>query len=135
MPLQQSFRHVDLDGTPVDFEHARVRAVWSDDLARVSVINKRVAVVTGRAELSQRVRDGLDAHRRGDLEVAADQLGQARQLAQKSQDAQMLPAAGAGGGHVAGHRLHEYHAATAFVKGAVSPDAHALTQPRAVSGL
>ncbi len=89
-PLPQTFSHIEPDGSTNEFAHVRVRAFWTDDLAEATVINDKVAVVTGRAELARAVQDGLAAHRRGDPDLAIDRLSQARTLAEQVRDDHML---------------------------------------------
>jgi hypothetical protein len=85
-PLTQTFTHVEPDGALSEFTSARIRAFWTDDLAQSTVVNDRVAVVTGKAELAAAVRRGLEAHRLGNPDLAVDQLTLARELAQQYQD-------------------------------------------------
>jgi von Willebrand factor type A domain len=89
-PLPQTFSHTEPDGGTNDFVDARIRALWTDDLAEATVINDKVAVVTGRAELAKAVQDGLAAHQRGDSEVATERLGRAHDLAERIEDSSML---------------------------------------------
>ena len=87
---QQSFSHTEPDGSTNDHAHARVRAFWTDDLAQATVINDKVAAVTGRAELAKAVHDGLAAHQRGDSDLAVDCFSQARTLAEQVHDRHLL---------------------------------------------
>ena len=89
-PLRQTFSHTEPDGTTNDFSNARVRALWTDDPAQATVINDKVAVVTGKAELAKAVQDGLAAHQRGDPNRALDHLSRARQLAEQIEDTNLL---------------------------------------------
>ncbi len=89
-PLEQAFSHTEPDGGTKDFSSARVRAVWTGDLAQATVINDKVAVVTGKAELALAVQDGLAAHQRGDPDLAIDHLGRARELAEQVEDTNLL---------------------------------------------
>ncbi len=61
-----------------------VRAVWTDDEALSTRINKNVAHYTGQAELAQVIQDGLEARKQGDEEIATAKLGRAVALAQES---------------------------------------------------
>jgi hypothetical protein len=88
--LRQSFRHVEPNGVVDEFPAARVRAFWTDDLAQSTVINNKVAEVTGRTELAEAVRDGLAAHRAGDPDLAVAHLSRARMLAERVQDDNVL---------------------------------------------
>jgi len=63
---------------------AQVRAVWTDDEARSTRINRRVAEVMGETELADVIQEGIDAHRAGDLETATNRFGRAVQLASES---------------------------------------------------
>ncbi len=72
------------DGTAEVLGQGLVRAVWTDDLASSTRINPQVAHYTGQAELADSIRDGLEAHRAGDLERASAKLGTAVRLAYAS---------------------------------------------------
>ncbi|MEU5386584.1 vWA domain-containing protein [Kitasatospora cineracea] len=72
------------DGTAEVLGQGLVRAVWTDDLASSTRINPQVAHYTGQAELADSIRDGLEAHRAGDLERAGAKLGAAVRLAYSS---------------------------------------------------
>ncbi|BAJ31241.1 MULTISPECIES: VWA domain-containing protein [Kitasatospora] len=69
------------DGTAEVLGQGLVRAVWTDDLASSTRISPQVAHYTGQAELADSIRDGLEAHRAGDLELASAKLGAAVRLA------------------------------------------------------
>ncbi|MGH3874475.1 MAG: vWA domain-containing protein [Pseudonocardiaceae bacterium] len=88
--LAQAFSHTDPDGSTPDHAHARIRALWTDDLAKATVIDDKVAAVTGRSELAKAVQDGLAAHQRGNSRLAADRLSQARTLAEQVHDHRLL---------------------------------------------
>ncbi|MGH3899311.1 MAG: vWA domain-containing protein [Pseudonocardiaceae bacterium] len=89
-PLEQTFSHTEPDGATIRFSSARVRALWTSDLAQATVINDKVAVVTGKAELAKAVQDGLAAHQRGEPDQAVDHLGRARELAEQVEDTNLL---------------------------------------------
>jgi von Willebrand factor type A domain len=89
-PLEQTFSHTEPDGRPNHFSSARVRALWTGNLAQSTVINDRVAVVTGKAELATAVQEGLAAHQRGEPDQAIDYLGRARELAEQVDDTNLL---------------------------------------------
>jgi hypothetical protein len=61
-----------------------VRAIWTDDEAQSTRINKHVAHYTGQAELAQVIQDGLEARKHGDEDTATAKLGRAVALAQQS---------------------------------------------------
>ncbi len=61
-----------------------VRAIWTEDEALSTRINRDVAHYTGQAELAQAIQDGLEAHKAGDDDTAADRLGRAVALAHES---------------------------------------------------
>ena len=61
-----------------------VRAIWTDDEALSTRINKHVAHYTGQAELAQVIQEGLEARKQGDEETATAKLGRAVALAQQS---------------------------------------------------
>jgi len=61
-----------------------VRAVWTDEEARSTRLNKRVAHYTGAAELASAIQEGLAAREAGDTVTATARLGRAVQLATES---------------------------------------------------
>ncbi|MBX6769361.1 MAG: VWA domain-containing protein, partial [Actinomadura rubrobrunea] len=58
-----------------------VLAEWTDDEARATRINARVAHHTGQQELAEAIQEGLEARRRGDEDTATARLGRAVVLA------------------------------------------------------
>ncbi|CAM3691637.1 vWA domain-containing protein [Smaragdicoccus niigatensis] len=58
-----------------------VRAVWTDDLALSTRINKAVAHYTGQAELASVIAEGLEARKAGDVDTATQRFGRAAQIA------------------------------------------------------
>ena len=73
-----------LNGLETKVAEARILAIWTDDDAKSTKIDRRVAHYTGQAELAQSIQDGLEARDRGDIEVATAKLGQAVKLAHES---------------------------------------------------
>ncbi|MEU4161260.1 VWA domain-containing protein [Actinoplanes sp. NPDC026670] len=69
-----------------DTEHARglIRAVWTDDTALSTRINRQVAHYTGQAELADAIQAGLAAREAGDDRTATIKFGRAAQLAHAS---------------------------------------------------
>ena len=63
---------------------ARILAVWTDDEAKSTKINRVVAHYTGQAELARSIQDGMDAKQRGEVGRATTLLGRAVQLAESS---------------------------------------------------
>ncbi|MBD2777411.1 vWA domain-containing protein [Iningainema tapete] len=63
---------------------ARILAIWTDDDAKSTKIDRRVAHYTGQAELAQSIQEGLEARDRGSIELATAKLGRAVQLAHES---------------------------------------------------
>ncbi|WP_018655242.1 vWA domain-containing protein [Actinomadura flavalba] len=63
---------------------ANVLAAWTDDEARSTRINARVAHYTGQAELADAIQQGLQARKDGDLDAATARLGRAVQLADEA---------------------------------------------------
>jgi hypothetical protein len=63
---------------------ALVRAVWTDDVALSTRINRQVAHYTGQAELAAVIAEGLEARKAGDDRTATVKLGRAAQLAAAS---------------------------------------------------
>jgi hypothetical protein len=61
-----------------------VRAIWTDDEAMSTRINRHVAHYTGQAELAQAIQDGLAARKTGDDAAAVASLGRAAALAHES---------------------------------------------------
>lgn len=61
-----------------------VRAVWTEDNALSTRINKSVAHYTGQAELADVIAEGLEARTAGDEETATMKFGRAAQLAAAS---------------------------------------------------
>jgi hypothetical protein len=59
----------------------RIFAVWTDDTALSTKINREVAHYTGQAELAAAIQEGLEARKAGDVETATAKLGRAVQLA------------------------------------------------------
>ncbi|MEU6033804.1 VWA domain-containing protein [Actinomadura sp. NPDC047616] len=60
-----------------------VLAEWTDDEAKSTRINARVAHHTGQQELAEAIQEGLEARRKGDEDTATARLGRAVVLAQK----------------------------------------------------
>jgi len=69
---------------PQVFGLGLVRAVWTEDEALSTRINRHVAHYTGQAELAQAIQDGLEARKAGDEDTAAARLGRAVALAHES---------------------------------------------------
>jgi hypothetical protein len=63
-------------GTP-----AMLRAVWTDDIALSTRIDRSVAHYTGQAELADAIQEGVRARHAGDTATATRRLGRAVQLA------------------------------------------------------
>ncbi len=63
---------------------ARILAVWTDDEAKSTKIDRVVAHYTGQAELAQSIHDGLEARARGDEDRATALLGRAVKIAHDS---------------------------------------------------
>ena len=61
-----------------------VRAVWTDNAALSTRINRQVAHYTGQAELADVIQAGLEARKAGDEHTATLKLGRAAQLAHES---------------------------------------------------
>jgi VWA domain-containing protein len=59
----------------------RILAVWTEDTALSTRINREVAHYTGQAELASAIQEGLEARKAGDVETATAKLGRAVQLA------------------------------------------------------
>jgi len=61
-----------------------IRAIWTEDEALSTRMNRHVAHYTGQAELARAVQDGLEARKAGDQDTATARLGQAVALAHES---------------------------------------------------
>jgi hypothetical protein len=61
-----------------------IKAIWTDDQALSTCINREVAHFTGQAELADAIREGLEARKAGDEPTATFKLGRAVQLAAES---------------------------------------------------
>ncbi|HEX6450770.1 MAG TPA: VWA domain-containing protein [Trebonia sp.] len=61
-----------------------VRVTWTEDEELSTRISAGVAHYTGQAELADAIADGLEAHKRGDEEVATARLGKAVRLAHEA---------------------------------------------------
>jgi hypothetical protein len=68
-----------VDGEPSG--QALVKAIWTDDTARSTRINRQVAHYTGQAELADAIQAGLEARKVGDIDTATAKLGRAVQIA------------------------------------------------------
>jgi hypothetical protein len=75
------------DGTSEVLSQGLVKAVWTDDIAASTKISPQVAHYTGQADLASAIREGMEAHRRGDVDNATSKLGKAVQLAHESGNA------------------------------------------------
>jgi len=62
----------------------KMLAIWTDDEALSTQINKRVAHFTGQEELAQAIQEGLEARKKGDRDTAEAKLGRAVALAYQS---------------------------------------------------
>jgi hypothetical protein len=69
---------------------ALVRAIWTDDTARSTRINRQVAEALGDAELADAIQEGIDALRDGDDSTATDRLGRAVQLADEADNEEVI---------------------------------------------
>ncbi|GAA2509041.1 vWA domain-containing protein [Winogradskya humida] len=63
---------------------ALVRAVWTEDSALSTRINRQVAHYTGQAELADAIQAGIEARKNGDDHTATMKFGRAAQLAHES---------------------------------------------------
>ena len=69
---------------------ALVRAVWTDDVAKSTRMNKRVAEAAGEGVLAEVIQEGVDAHHAGDVETATNRFGRAVRLASESGNEEAL---------------------------------------------
>jgi hypothetical protein len=75
---------IDGSGNAETLGQGLVRAVWTDDAALSTKMNRQVAHYTGQAELADAIQEGLEARKNGDYETATAKLGRAVQLAAES---------------------------------------------------
>lgn len=73
-----------VNGVENKVAEARILAIWTDDDAKSTKIDRQVAHYTGQAELAQSIQEGLEARAKGDIEVATAKLGKAVKLAHDS---------------------------------------------------
>ncbi|NEU71976.1 VWA domain-containing protein [Hassallia byssoidea VB512170] len=71
-------------GVETKIVEARILATWTDDDAKSTKIDRRVAHYTGQAELAQSIQEGLEARAKGNIEIATAKLGKAVKLAHES---------------------------------------------------
>ncbi|HEV7651609.1 MAG TPA: VWA domain-containing protein [Actinophytocola sp.] len=69
------------DGADTVVGKGNILAVWTEDTALSTRINREVAHYTGQAELADAIQEGLEARKSGDVETATAKLGRAVQLA------------------------------------------------------
>jgi hypothetical protein len=69
------------DASERELAMGNVLAEWTDDEAKSTRINARVAHHTGQSELADAIQEGLEARREGDEERATARLGRAVALA------------------------------------------------------
>ncbi|MBE9228836.1 VWA domain-containing protein [Phormidium sp. LEGE 05292] len=73
-----------LNGVETKITEAKILAIWTDEEAKSTKIDRRVAHYTGQAELAHSIQEGLEARAQGNFEVATAKLGKAVQLAHQS---------------------------------------------------
>ncbi len=73
-----------VNGVETKVAEARILVTWTDDDAKSTKIDKRVAHYTGQAELAQNIQEGLEARAQGNIEVATAKLGKAVKIAHNS---------------------------------------------------
>jgi len=71
-------------GNETKVAEARILAIWTDDEAKSTRIERHVAHYTGQADLAQSIQDGLEARVRGDSDKATALLGKAVKIAHES---------------------------------------------------
>jgi len=69
---------------PTSIGQGLVRAIWTDDEALSTRINRHIAHYTGQTELAKAIQDGLEARKAGDDDKAVAKLGRAVALAHGS---------------------------------------------------
>jgi von Willebrand factor type A C-terminal domain/von Willebrand factor type A domain len=73
-----------IDGVETKITEARILATWTDDEAKSTKIDRRVAHYTGQAELAQVIQEGIEARDQGMIDIATAKLGRAVQIAHDS---------------------------------------------------
>jgi hypothetical protein len=71
-------------GVETKFAEGRILAIWTDDDAKSTKINRVVAHYTGQAELAQSIQEGIEARTHGETERATALLGRAVRIAHES---------------------------------------------------
>jgi hypothetical protein len=61
-----------------------VPVIWTDDVAKSTQMNKRVADAMGERDLANVIQEAVDAHRSGDVSTATDRFGKAVRLASEA---------------------------------------------------
>ncbi len=61
-----------------------VPVVWTDDAAKSTQMNKRVADARGERDLANVIQKAVDAHRAGDVSTATDRFGEAVRIANET---------------------------------------------------
>ncbi len=61
-----------------------VPVIWTDDAAKSTQMNKKVAEAMGQRDLADAIQEGIDAHRDGDVSTATDRFGKAVRMANES---------------------------------------------------
>jgi hypothetical protein len=69
---------------------ALVRAVWTDDEAKSTRVNRELAHYTGQADMARAIDDAYTAKRSGDVETATVRFGEAVRLAHEAGDTHKL---------------------------------------------
>jgi von Willebrand factor type A domain/von Willebrand factor type A C-terminal domain len=77
-----------VEGTPAG--QTPVRAIWTDDNALSTRVNRQVAHYSSQEELAEAIEDGIRAKERGDAATAMVRLGRAVQLATAAGDAEKI---------------------------------------------
>jgi hypothetical protein len=72
------------DGVETKATEARILALWTDDDAKSTKIDRMVAHYTGQADLATSIQEGLDARAHGDVDKATALLGKAVRIAHES---------------------------------------------------
>jgi hypothetical protein len=72
------------NGVETKIAEGKILAIWTEDDAKSTRIDRTVAHYTGQAELAQSIQEGLAARSAGNIEVATVRLQRAVQLAQAS---------------------------------------------------
>ena len=71
-------------------EQCLVKAIWTDDAAKSTQMNRRVAKAMNEEELADVIQEVVDSHRAGDLDSATNRAGRAVRMADEAGNEDVL---------------------------------------------